>query len=215
MRIYFDGGSWTYGAELKDPFQSRYSKIICDELKAEEYNISKNGATNNRITRQLLVDHKNINEFDLAIIQLTLPQRQEYYDKRKKKFRDCTNWSQVAKISNMKELAKVRICKKERDKIINKTELDPIDKAWLDYYRYVYEDEYGDAYEDMNATAIRSYCKANSVPLILATIKKKKHSKLTYDVYCGDVPRASRNGHPNEEGHVINAKQILDYYYQL
>lgn len=210
MKIYFDGCSWTWGAELKDPFQSRYSKIICDKLKAEEYNISKKGASNNRITRQLLVDHKNINEFDLVIIQLTYPQREEYYDKRKKKFRDCTNWSQVAKFSII-ELSKVTWCKELRDKIINKTELDPIDKAWLDYYRYVYEDEYGDAYEDMNATAIRSYCKANSVPLILATTKKKKHSKLTYDVYCGDVPRAG-GGHPNEEGHDINAKQILDYY---
>ena len=208
MKIYFDGCSWTWGAELKDPFQSRYSKIICDELKAEEYNISKKGASNNRITRQLLVDHKNINEFDLVIIQLTYPQREEYYDKRDKKFKDCTNWSQVAKFSLL-ELSKVTWCKKLRDKIINNTELDPIDKAWLDYYRYVYEDEYGDAYEDMNATAIRSYCKANSVPLILTTTKKKKHSRLTYDVCCGDVPRAS-GGHPNEEGHAINAKQILE-----
>lgn len=208
MKIYFDGCSWTWGAELKDPFQSRYSKIICDELKAEEYNISKKGASNNRITRQLLVDHKNINEFDLVIIQLTYPQREEYYDKRDKKFKDCTNWSQVAKFS-LSELSKVTWCKKLRDKIINNTELDPIDKAWLDYYRYVYEDEYGDAYEDMNATAIRSYCKANSVPLILTTTKKKKHSRLTYDVCCGDVPRAS-GGHPNEEGHAINAKQILE-----
>ena len=208
MKIYFDGCSWTWGAELKDPFQSRYSKIICDELKAEEYNISKRGASNNRITRQLLVDHKNINEFDLVIIQLTYPQREEYYDKRDKKFKDCTNWSQVAKFSLL-ELSKVTWCKKLRDKIINNTELDPIDKAWLDYYRYVYEDEYGDAYEDMNATAIRSYCKANSVPLILTTTKKKKHSRLTYDVCCGDVPRAS-GGHPNEEGHAINAKQILE-----
>ena len=41
MKIYFDGCSWTWGAELKDPYQSRYSKIISDKLGAEEYNISK------------------------------------------------------------------------------------------------------------------------------------------------------------------------------
>ena len=155
-----------------------------------------------------MVDHKNINEFDLVIIQLTYPQREEYYDKRKKKFKDCTNWSQVAKISLL-DLPKVTWVTDLRDKILNNTELDPIDKAWLDYYRHVYEDEYGDAYEDMNATAIRSYCKANSVPLILATTKKKKHCKLSYDVCCGDVPRAS-GGHPNKEGHAINAQQILE-----
>ena len=208
MKIYFDGCSWCWGAELKDPQQSRYSRIICDKLGAEEYNIAKCGASNNRITRQLLVDHKNINEFDLVIIQLTYPQREEYYDKRKKKFKDCTNWSQVAKLS-LSDLPKVTWVTDLRDKILNNTELDPIDKAWLDYYRHVYQDEYGDAYEDMNMTAIRSYCKANSVPLILATTKKKKHSKLSYDVFCGDVPRASGD-HPNEEGHAINAQQILE-----
>ena len=84
MKIYFDGGSWCWGSELEDPTQSRYSKIICDHYGIDEYNISKRGACNSRLTRQLLVDHKNIKEFDLVIIQLTYPQRQEYYDKEKK-----------------------------------------------------------------------------------------------------------------------------------
>ena len=60
MKIYFDGCSWTWGAELEDPYQSRFSKIISDKLGAEEYNISKRGASNHRIVRQLLVDHKNL-----------------------------------------------------------------------------------------------------------------------------------------------------------
>lgn len=210
MKIYFDGCSFCWGAELKDPYQSRYSKIICDRLGAEEYNISKKGASNSRIVRQLLVDHKNICDFDLVIVQLTYPQRQEYYDKEKKKFVNNRNWEGVARLS-LEQLREVKYCKKHRKLLLENAELDPVDKAWLDYYRYVYEDEYGDAYEDMHVTAIRSYCKANSVPLILATTKKKKHSKLSYDIYCGDVPRA-KGGHPNEEGHAINASQILDYY---
>jgi hypothetical protein len=103
----------------------------------------------------------------------------------------------------------VTYSKQRKKLLLENAELDPIDKAWLDYYRYIYEEEYGDAYEDMNATAIRSYCKANNVPLILATVKRKKNSKLSYDVYCGDVPRAT-GGHPNEEGHAIHAQQILE-----
>ena len=211
MKIYFDGCSWTWGAELEDPYQSRFSKIISDKLGAEEYNISKRGASNHRIVRQLLVDHKNISEFDLVIIQLTLPHREEYYDKRSEKFKDCTNWSQVAKYS-LKDLAKVTWCKKERDKILNNVDLDPRDKAWLDYYRHVYENEYGDACEDMSVTTIRNYCKVNSVPLILATTEKKRDSKLAYDVYSGDIPRwcIAKRGHPNEEGHAINAQQFLE-----
>ena len=208
MKIYFDGCSWTWGAELKDPYQSRYSKIVSDKLGAEEYNISKPGASNSRMVRQLLVDHKDLSEFDLVVIQMTYPQRMEYYDKDMRKFVQNRNWSQTAKLS-INQLREVRWCKDQRKLLLNNAVLDNKDKAWLDYYRYIYEDEYGDTYDDMYATAIRSYCKANSVPLILATTKKKKHSKLSYDVYCGDVPRAS-GGHPNEEGHSIQAQQILE-----
>ena len=208
MKIYFDGCSWTWGAELKDPYQSRYSKIVSDKLGAEEYNISKPGASNSRMVRRLLVDHKDLSEFDLIVIQMTYPQRMEYYDKDMRKFVQNRNWSQTAKLS-INQLREVRWCKDQRKLLLNNAVLDNKDKAWLDYYRYIYEDEYGDTYDDMYATAIRSYCKANSVPLILATTKKKKHSKLSYDVYCGDVPRAS-GGHPNEEGHSIQAQQILE-----
>lgn len=208
MKIYFDGCSWCWGAELKDPYQSRFSKIICDKLGAEEYNISKSGAGNDRMVRQLLVDHKNISEFDLVIIQLTYPERHEYYSKKRKKFVSNTNWKDVARLS-LEQLRTVTYSKQRKKLLLENAELDPIDKAWLDYYRYIYEEEYGDAYEDMNATAIRSYCKANNVPLILATVKRKKNSKLSYDVYCGDVPRAT-GGHPNEEGHAIHAQQILE-----
>ena len=36
MKIYFDGDSFTYGKRLVDPLKSRFSKLICDELNAEE-----------------------------------------------------------------------------------------------------------------------------------------------------------------------------------
>jgi len=213
MKIYFDGGSWCWGSELKDPTQTRYSKIICDHYGAEEYNISKRGSGNSRLVRQLLVNHKNIKEFDLVIIQLTSPHRQEYYDKEKKKFVNNRNWMDVARVP-IEELRIPQLRKwnpGRRKAILENTKLNPIDKTWLDYYKYVYEEEYGDAYEDMHATAIRSYCIAKGVPLILATTKRKRKSKLYYDIYCGDVPRLS-NCHPTEEGHVIHAKQMIDFY---
>ena len=84
MKIYFDGGSWCYGSELLDRNKSRYSKIVCDKLGAEEYNISQPGGSNAMMERHLLVDHKNIKEFDLVIIQMVYPDRTEYYDRYKK-----------------------------------------------------------------------------------------------------------------------------------
>ena len=72
MKIYFDGCSWTKGAELENPEEERYSKLICNHLGAEETNLSMSGGSNDRIVRQLLVEI-NIEEYDLAIIQMTFP----------------------------------------------------------------------------------------------------------------------------------------------
>ena len=80
MKIYFDGCSWTKGEELIHEEQERYSKLICDDLGAEETNLSIKGGSNNRIVRNLLVEN-NIEDYDLAIIQMTFPVRTEYFDK--------------------------------------------------------------------------------------------------------------------------------------
>ena len=196
MKIYFDGGSWCWGSELEQPFISRYSKIISDKLGAEEYNISRRGGSNTMMERQLLVNHKNIKEFDLAIIQMVYPRRNEYYSREKKFFVPNAEF------------------KGRYDNLIVKNEKDLIRKAWLNFYKYIYEDEYGFAYEEMHATAIRSFCKLNGVPLILCTTKKKHKCQTKYDIYCHDVPKA-KNGHPNEEGHVLHALMMLDFYENL
>ena len=57
MKVYFDGCSWTNGAELDHPEQERFSKLICDEFGAEETNLSIKGGSNDRIVRNLLVEH--------------------------------------------------------------------------------------------------------------------------------------------------------------
>ena len=68
MKIYFDGCSRTWGGELENREQERFSSLICKKLDAEEYNISRGGASNERIVRQLLVEN-DITDYDLAIIQ--------------------------------------------------------------------------------------------------------------------------------------------------
>ena len=34
MKIYFDGCSWTEGAELENEKEERFSKVLCNELGA-------------------------------------------------------------------------------------------------------------------------------------------------------------------------------------
>ena len=63
MKIYFDGCSWTEGAELEKPEEERFSRLVCQEFDAEEKNISQGGGSNERIIRNMMVS-KNIEEYD-------------------------------------------------------------------------------------------------------------------------------------------------------
>ena len=76
MKIYFDGCSMTSGGIfLGENWKTdRWSKILCDRLGAEEYNYAHGGGSNQRILRQLTTIH-NIDDYDLAIIQMTYPER--------------------------------------------------------------------------------------------------------------------------------------------
>ena len=83
MKIYFDGDSWTKGNDLDEciKYTHRFSGLVSKNLGASEYNISKSGKSNNRIVRQLLLEN-DISQYDLAIIQMTFPNRIEYFNKK-------------------------------------------------------------------------------------------------------------------------------------
>ena len=79
MKIYFDGDSFTRGCELLNYTESRFSRLISDHYNAEECNFAVNGSGNSTIARRLIVEN-NIKRYDLAIIQMSLPSRSEYYN---------------------------------------------------------------------------------------------------------------------------------------
>ena len=86
MKIYFDGCSFAWGSELQPNHkEQRYSKLICNHFGAEETNCSSRGGSNDRIVRNLLVEN-DIEEYDLAIIQMTFPVRTEYWDEKKNRW---------------------------------------------------------------------------------------------------------------------------------
>ena len=83
-RVYFDGCSWTRGSELEHPEEERFSRLLSQHYNFEELNLGKSGGSNDRIVRNLIAEN-NIVFYDLAIIQMTLPARTEfYYDHEKK-----------------------------------------------------------------------------------------------------------------------------------
>ena len=78
MKIYFDGCSWTKGGNLNNKLEERFSRLVSDHFGAEETNLASSGGSNDKIIRNLIVE-SNIEEYDLAVIQMTYPARTEYY----------------------------------------------------------------------------------------------------------------------------------------
>ena len=79
MEILFAGCSITWGDELKDRLNSRYSKIICDALGANETNIAECGRSNDWIARRV-VEETRKKKYDRVYVQLTIPSRLEYFE---------------------------------------------------------------------------------------------------------------------------------------
>ena len=192
MKIYFDGCSWTKGEELVHPEQERFSKLICDELGAEEINLSIKGGSNDRIVRNLLVEN-NIEDYDLAVIQMTFPVRTEFFNK---------HWVRVNPKNNF-----VKWLHGENGDI---RRLGEKFKYHADFWKYWYTDvtnqKYFETKEKIHYHTIRNSCK---IPLVLCTINR--WTELPFDLQLNDGTRNMRHerGHPNKHLHKKFAEIIL------
>ena len=181
MKIYFDGCSYTEGKNyLGDDYKNlRWSKLLCDKLGAEEYNISDSGSCNQRILRNLANEHCN-KDYDLMIIQLSYPNRTEYY-----------NGSFFQQVNNKW----INLLKKSTDSAVSLT--------FQMYYRNVYEEEYGLANELTVFNSIKYICQAKNIKLIMLSCWGK--TKLPYDHMLSNYEPVSKdNGHPS-----INAQKLI------
>lgn len=209
MRIYFDGCSWTFGGELENPFEERFSKIICDELGAQEINLSRPGGSNDRIVRQLLVEN-NIEEYDLVIIQMTFPARTEWYSGVEGK----DLWKKVNPKFNYETYIRnqgvhhPKITKNDVEKTI-RDKFETHKDFWKYWYMNVANEVFFDVKEDIHFQTIRNHCKAKGVPLILSSINR--WSKLGFDFMLNTKGlKVHQYGHPTKESHQKFAKMMLD-----
>tara|TARA_B100000131_G_scaffold18834_1_gene18659 strand:+ start:402 stop:1040 length:639 start_codon:yes stop_codon:yes gene_type:complete len=208
-KIYFDGCSWTFGGELKDPTAERFSRLICDELGAQEVNISRAGGSNDRIVRQLLVEN-NIEEYDLAIIQMTFPARTEWYSGVDGK----DLWKKVNPKFNYETYIRNQgvhypaIAKRKVEKTIRE-KFETHKDFWKYWYMNVANEVFFDVKENIHFQTIRDHCKARGVPLILSTINR--WSKLDFDFVLNTKGlKVHQYGHPTKESHQKFAKMMLD-----
>ena len=203
MKIYFDGCSWTKGEELENQEEERYSKLICDELGAEETNLAIKGGSNDRIVRNLLVEN-HIEEYDLAVIQMTLPVRTEYYMIRKGEYYDKC-WRRVNPSNNYSRWlhgldGDIR---KLGEKFSDHSDF------WKYWYMNITNKKFFDVKEKIHYETIKSYCETKGVPLIICSINT--WSKLKFDfVLTVDNNTKCKMGHPNKLGHQLIAEAMLD-----
>ena len=195
MKIYFDGCSWTKGEELENQEEERYSRLICNELGAEETNHAIGGGSNDRIVRNLLVEN-NVEDYDLAFIQMTLPVRTEYYDKKWIKVNPANNFSKWlhGEGGDIRRLG---------EKFVRHSDF------WKYWYTQVSNQKYFETKENIHFQTIRDHCKAKGVPLILSSINR--WSKLDFDFMLNRKGlKVHHYGHPTKESHQKFAKMMLD-----
>lgn len=68
MKLYFNGCSFTYGDELKNPQQSAWPTLTADHLKYDFLNDAVSGGTNDRTMYRTI---QNINHYDYFVIAWT------------------------------------------------------------------------------------------------------------------------------------------------
>jgi hypothetical protein len=209
MKIYFNGCSTTQGAELKDPYEQRYSKLICDYYGAEETNQALSGGSNDRIVRHLLTE-VDIAQYDLGIIQMTFPMRTEFFSKKTKSWLPMNIGHNY--MSYNKKISEKNIL--DRFSWWNWGSLDEMNtlkNAWKDYYIHIVDENFLDYKELLHNIIIRDHFKLKNVPLILTSIhyKTKIIEKYNLHLEIDKIYPKSPKGHPDAIGHQMIAKDII------
>ena len=77
--ITFSGCSITWGDELNDRLNERYSKLVADHYNTKGYNMSECGISNDAIVRRT-IEYLRGTRPDLVVLQFTVTQRIEFFD---------------------------------------------------------------------------------------------------------------------------------------
>jgi|TARA_Y100000033_G_scaffold46324_1_gene50670 hypothetical protein len=191
MKIFFNGCSWTYGKELEDRENSRFSSLLGKTFDAEVVNVSKPGSSNHRLLRSTY-EYCDPSTYDVAVLQFTFPARTEYYSD------DSHTPSREGKFMKITPTCLVN----------SRTKNSAAHQDYRNrYYETAYSEELGHTTEYMVFQALQDYFFRYNVPVITLTLNRD--SVLPYDLLLNtaDVPRAE-GGHPNEKGHQVIARKI-------
>ena len=195
MKFYFDGCSHTWGAGLKTPELSRYSKIVSDHFGAEEHNIARRGGSDKRVLRNLL--ETDLEEYDCIIVQLTCRNRTEFFCDDNKKWIQINLETQRRKGKTSSRLSDIK------------------NRFWSYYWRDIYTEELGRINQLTIGHAMRNLLK-NKKHLIIGisnhgqTVQAPVDYNFTnFESHNTIKYKSERTNHPSEEGHKQIASEII------
>jgi len=153
MKILFHGCSITWGDELEDRENERYSKLVCDILCVEENNLAHCGNSNDRIVRET-IEYLQTSKVDVVVMQFTVHSRIEWFDKE--------GWIHRFTPQLTSSHGKLKLTG-----IAGRDELrERMYSAGKWFYRFVYGDIFGVENMWKNILLFDAYCKANDIKFI-------------------------------------------------
>ncbi len=201
LKFYFDGDSFTYGGGLKkkygaDPRKVRWSKTVSDHFGAEEVNIAKSGASNDRVLRHLFNDNfDSIKDYDFIFIQLTFPIRNEFWSD---KFNRWFSYSLIKDFIKSGEMDKYE------------KHFGPEYSAWFDYYASrICTMKHGMSRELVAYNSIVSYLKLLDKPFLILGLSHYDHIDYDFNLCREKYDRIPKDGHPSVHGHNQIAERII------
>ena len=153
MKILFHGCSITWGDELEDRENERYSKLVSNHFLTEDCNISHCGNSNDRIVRESIKQLQD-NTFDIVVLQFTVHSRMEWFDKQGFPHRFTPQLTTSHGKLKLKGIA-------GRDDLRER-----MFSAGKWFYKFVYNDILGVENMWKNIFLFDSYCKANNITFI-------------------------------------------------
>jgi len=207
MKIAFAGCSFTWGDELENPEEQRFSRLVCNKLGAEEYNLAGRGWSNDILLHKFLKFSTICGKPDVAVIQWTQHSRWQMWD-------DSRNDWEI-------------LCTKKKYHL----KLNAVR-----YYRNVYTDHHGIENYWKNVYLAEQYCKDNDIKLIMMNMDWNKELTVDYVspyqslvkseipyITNGILPRPTnkspesfeyymKSGHPSFKGHQTIADYIINNF---
>ena len=95
MHIFFNGCSLSWGDELENKLEDRFSTLVANHYQANHVNISDCGRSNDAIARTTMEWFAAGFKTDLAIIQWSVISRFDGYDNLNKKYIHV-NWCPIS-----------------------------------------------------------------------------------------------------------------------